>query len=269
MLKKFIALFLALLLLLSLCACGGKTGAGFRTLDVVGTKYYSTICRGGDKLAPVIEAAMSTLAGNGTISALSIQWLGKDRCCLEGDAGAFAALEELPEPRTLIIGVEQDFRPIAYEENGEAKGFCVDIAMAVGALLGWETRVQSISPDEVAAQLSSGNVDCVLGFDSGLVSAEDYSIGGCFMESDILLAVRTESEIKRVRDLKGLRVGTINDPAVLRAIRSSEKLTKHAEGATEYLSLSRCIEAMDKEWCAAVVLDSLMLAYYQAQQGQQ
>ena len=261
--KKILALVLILSLMLSLCGCGGKKESAFRTLDVVGTKYYSTICRGGDKLAPVIEAAMSTLAGNGTLSALTVHWLGSDRCCLEGDAGALAALEELPEPRTLIFGVERDFCPIAYEENGVARGLCVDIAMAIGELLGWETRVQSIAPDEVAAQLSSGNVDCVLGFDSGLVSAEKYSVGGCFMESDILLAVRSESELKRVKHLKGLRVGTVNDPAVRNAIRSSEKITKHAEGATEYLSLPRCIEAMDNGWCAAVVLDSLMLQYYQ------
>ena len=268
MLKKFIALVLALLLLLSLCGCGGKTDSAFRTLDVVGTKRYSTICRGGDRLAPVIEAAMSTLAGNGTISALSVRWLGSDYCCLEGDASALTALEELPEPRTLIFGVETDFYPMAYEENGHAKGICVDIANALGELLGSEVRIQEILPNEGAAQLASGNVDCVLGFDAGLVKVEEYSVGACFMESEILLAVRSESELKRVRDLKGLRVGTVNDPAVLKAIRSNEKLTKHAAGATEYLTLQRCIEALDAGWCAAVVLDSLMLRYYQLETGQ-
>ena len=51
-------------------------------------------------------------------------------------------------------------------------------------------------------------------------------------------------------------------PAVLAAVRSSEKLTKFASGATEYLSIERCVNALDMGWCAAIVMDSLMLSYY-------
>ena len=251
--------------MLCLCACGKENAAAFRSLETVGTKHYCVICRGGDKLAPVIDAAVQALAGNGNLSALMITWLGSDRCCMKGDAGAFAALTELPEPRTLNVGVEAEFYPIAYEENGVSRGLCVDIAAAVAQLLGWEVRIIGITPEEVETQLASGNIDCAVGFDAGLVSASKYSIGECFMESSILLAVRTESEIRRIKDLTGCRVGTVSDPSVINALRSDEKLTKYASGATQYLSLPRCIEALDLGWCSAVVLDSLMLAYYQHQ----
>ena len=260
--KRILALLLVLVMLAGLCACGSKTAAPFRTLETVGTKHYGSICRGGDKLAPVLLAAVETLAGNGTLSALSAKWLGSDRTCLEGDAAALSRLEELPEPRTLIFGVESDFFPLGYMENDEVRGFCADIAAAIGELLDWEVRLLCIQPDEVGAQLNSGNIDCALGFDTGLVSASKFTVGDCFLESDIILAVRSESEIHKMRDLNGLRVGTISDPVILKALRADEKLTKHAAGATEYLSLPRCIEALDKDWCAAVVLDSLMLAYY-------
>ena len=260
--KKLTALLLALLLLVGLCACKEESDAAFRTLEVIGTKHYGSICRGNDKLAPVIAAALKTLAGNGTVSALTAARMGSDRSCLEGDSGALAALEELPEPRTLIFGVEKEFYPVAYEENGEMRGLCPDLAFAVGELLGWEVRVIGIGPTEVEAQLASGNIDCALGFDTGLVKAEKFTVGSCFLESDILLAVRAESEIRKMRDLDGSRVGTINDPAVQKAVRSSEKLTKYASGATEYLSLTRCLEALDKGWCVAVAADELMLAYY-------
>ena len=263
--KRIIALLLAFLLLLPLCACGKTEPGAFRSLETVGTKRYSVICRGGDKLAAVIDAAMESLAGNGSLSAASVRWLGSDRSCLKGDRGALAALGELPEPRLLNIGVETDFYPISYMEGEEHRGMCVDIALAIGELLGWEVQLLSITPDEVGTQLSSGNIDCAVGFDSGLLKASEYSVGPCFLESSILLAVRSESEIKRVRDLAGTRVGTISDPSVLKALRSDEKLTKYASGATEYLSLKRCIEALDKGWCSAVVLDALMLSYYQMQ----
>lgn len=265
--KRILALILATLLLAGLCACGSKTAAPFRALETVGTKHYSAVCRGGDKLALTLMAAMETLAGNGTLSALSVRWLGSDRICMEGDAAALSRLEELPEPRTLIFGVEAGFLPLGYTENDEVCGLCADIAKAVGELLGWEIRLLGIDAEEVGAQLNSGNIDCALGFDSGLVSTSKFTVGDCFLESDIILAVRSESETKKLRDLDGTRIGTIDDPIILKAIRADEKITKHAAGATEYLSLDRCIEALDKGWCSAVVLDSLMLAYYRGSQA--
>lgn len=263
--KKIIVLLLAAICLFSLCSCGKEPSGAFRSLETIGTKHYCVICRGGDRLASVIQASMETLAGNGTLSALTIQWLGRDRCILSGNAGAFASLEELPEPRTLNIGVESEFYPIAYVDGEEPRGLCVDIAQAIGKMLDWEIQIISISSSEVDTQLASGNIDCAIGFDSSLVSASKFSAGSCFMESDILLAVRTESNVKRIKDLDGMRIGTVCDPTVIKALRSDEKLTKYATGATEYLSLTRCVEALDKGWCGAVAMDSLMLLYYQLQ----
>ena len=260
--KKCIALVLLLAMLASLAGCGQPEVSAFRAMEVLGEKQFCAICRGGDKLAALIEAALKTLAGNGQLPSITARWLGKDRSCMEGDVNALSALEELPTPRRLIIGVETDYDPIAFEENGTLRGMSVDLAEALGEIIGWEVMLLPITAEDVAAQLSSGNVDCALGFDGRIVKADKYSVGAPYLKSDIILAVRTESEVRRVRDLDGNRVGMIHDPAVLAAVRSSEKLTKHASGATEYLSLERCINALDNGWCAAVAMDSLMLSYY-------
>ena len=260
--RKLVAIALALAMLAALCACGQQEIGSFRALEVLGEKQFCAICRGGDKLAPVIGAALETLAANGTLPSITARWLGRDRSCLEGNAGALSALEEQPEPRRLIVGVESDFYPIGFQENGEVRGMSVDRANALGALLGWDVMILPITAEEVSAHLVSGNVDCALGFDTGLLSAEKFSVGAPYLKSEILLAVRTDSEIKRVRELKDCRVGVIHDPAVLKAVRKSEKLTKYASGATEYLSLERCVNALDNGWCAALAMDSLMLAYY-------
>ena len=260
--KRWIAFLLLLALLASLGGCGQQELSAFRALEVIGEKQFCAICRGGDKLADMIEASLKTLAGNGELSAITARWLGRDRSCMEGDVNALNRLEELPTPRKLIIGVETEYEPIAFSENGTLRGMSVDLAEAIGALVGWEVMLMPISAQDVAAQLASGNVDCALGFDPSIVSASKYSVGEPYLKSDILLAVRSESEIRRVRDLDGSRVGVIHDPAVLAAVRASERLTKHASGATEYLSVGRCINALDNGWCAAVAMDSLMLSYY-------
>ncbi len=260
--KKCIAILLLLALLASLSGCGETEVTAFRVLEVLGEKQFCAICRGGDKLAPLIDAALKTVAGNGQLTNITVRWLGRDRSCLEGDAAALNALEELPTPRRLIIGVETDYEPIAFEDSGTLRGMSVELAQAIGEIIGWEIMLLPITPDDVAAQLSSGNIDCALGFDVGIVSAEKFSVGEPYLKSNIVLAVRSESEVRRVRDLNGSRIGVVHDPAVLSAVRSSEKLTKHASGATEYLSIGRCINALDNGWCAAVAMDSLMLSYF-------
>ena len=260
--KKCIAMLLLLALLFSLGGCGQTEYAGFRALEVIGEKQFCAICRGGDKLAAVVQAALATLAANGTLSAITTRWLGTDRSCLEGDAGALAALEELPEPRRLIIGVEKDYYPLGYSENGALRGMNVDLANALGELLGWEILILPIGSEEISAHLVSGNVDCALGFDGSLVSASKFSVSEPYLKSDIIVAVRSESEIKRLRDLKDARVGVVNDGAVINAVRASEHLTKYAAGATQYLSVDRCVNALDNGWCAALAMDSLMLSFY-------
>lgn len=282
-LRRLSPLPLLCALLLSLAACGQSPsgGSAFRTLRVIGARQYSVICRKGDQLAPRVNAAMNVLAANGTLTALSNAWLGRSVITLDGDAGALDALPpETPAPtptpdpdalegetppapvhRTLIFGVEADFRPLSYLDNGTFSGLTVEIAQRVGETLDWPIAFQPISASEVAAQLASGNIDCAIGFDASLLSSEKFDIGVSYMESEIVLAVRSESEVRRLKDLQDQRIGTVDDPGVIAAVKADEKIVKYASGATVYLSPERCISALDNGWCAAVAIDELRLDY--------
>lgn len=262
--RRFSALLLVLALLLALLAgCGGGDPDSFRTLATIGTKHYCVITRTGDRTAPFVNAAMKALAASGTLGALSTQWLGENAITLSGDAGALGALEmdEALVGRTLIVGVADELYPLAYTENGALRGLSCDIAAAVGGLLGWTVQLQPIAPDEVDAQLASGNIDAALGFDPTGLKAARCETGVEFMQSDIVVAVRQGSEVRSLKKLGGARVGTVNDPVVSDAIRGDAKVTKYASGATIYLSPGRCIAALDNGWCAAVAMDALTLRY--------
>ena len=263
--KKTLSLLLIIVLCVSLCACGESENAAFRTLAALGTKQYAAICRGGDELGAAIDAALITLAQGGSISAISLRWLGKDRCTLSADAGTDTEATPATISRPLIIGVEQEFIPMAYDDGGKLTGMSVELAEAIGNVLCCEIRLQPIAPDEVGAQLSSGNIDCALGFDPGSVKSDKYHISPSYMESDIVLAVRPDSDVKRMKHLQGCRIGIINDPIVASVVKSTENLTKYADGATQYLSAERCVSALDNGWCTAVAMDSIMLSFAAAQ----
>ena len=271
--KRIRSLLLCAALLLSLCACGQSDAGAFRILENLGVKRYSVICRKDDKLAPLIDAAMVNLYRSGRLGTICTRWLGKDRISLTGGNPA----ESLPpvvtptpapegmEPesvaRTLIFGVEQDYEPMAFSESGMMRGMSVEIAEAVAQTLGMELALQPITAAELGTQLSSGNIDCALGFDPAEVKSEKYTTGVTYMESDMVLAVRQSSDIKRTRDLRDQRVGTVDDPLLEQSVKSNENITRYASGATVYLSAERCMEALDKGWCSAVAMDSIMLSY--------
>ena len=262
-LKRILSLILSAVLLLACCACGQPSVGAFRELEVVGTKQYGVICRKDDKIAPIVNAAVNYLAAAGTLDSVCTQWLGTSRITLDGDAEALKALElEGERPRTLIIGVEADFNPMAFRQNGEYVGMSIDIGNYIGYVLNWPVVFQPIMASDVGAQLASGNIDCALGFDPALVSSSKYDIGATYMQTDILLAVREDSEVKNLKDLKEQRIGITDDSVVQNALRANEKITKYAAGATVYLSAARCFDALDNDWCAAVAMDELRLIFF-------
>jgi len=268
-LRKIISALLILALVFSLCAltaCGDGDSKAYRVIETIGTKEYGSVCRYGDKAAAVVDAAMQVLSANGTLSSISVDWLGEDLISIEGDAEALVKLGETLEepiaPRKLIVGVEADMKPISFTEAGTTVGMSPAIAYAIGDLVGWEIQIIPISDGEVGTHLSAGNIDCAMGFGTENINAEKYSVGLSYMESEIALAVYSDSEVKKIKDLKEQRVGTICDPSVQSAILANEKLTKYASGATVYLSTTRCMNALEKGWCGAVALDSLLLSRY-------
>jgi len=259
--KKILCLLLTAVLVLSLCACGEDPSV-YTIIDTVGEKRYGTIFRLDDRVAEQVSAAMSVLAASGELSVLSTQWLGQDAICLAGSADAITALPEPPQPRTLIVGVENEAMPLSYTRDGEYTGMSVDIAVAIGRVLGWEIRLQPISSQDIAAQLSSGNIDCALGFGLDSVSAEAYTLGECYMTSEIVLMTKTEYDVHRIKDLEGEKIGAVKDAAVIAALEANEKVVKYVESVTAYLSPTRCMNALDKGWCAAVAMDRIMIKAY-------
>ena len=259
--KKLIALLLVASLCLCMGGCGEEQIGSYTVLEEIGTKQYATIYRTDDVVAPVVEAAMSSLAATGTLSRISATWLGSDMSLVKGNANALSEIE-MPPSRTLNIGVDTDAPPFAYTSGESLVGFSVDLAKAIGALIGWQVKIIPVKSAEIETQLSSGNIDCALGFAPECVDASGYELGTVFMESTIVLAVPENSEVKNIRRIRGERIGTISDPALEYAISSHDKISKHSDGATVYLTPPRCISAMENGWCVAIVMDILMLKAY-------
>ncbi len=260
--KKIIALLLVLALTLSLCACGQEQIGVFTVLKEVGEKHYATLYRQNDKVSQVVEAAMSVLAANGTLANISQSWLGSNKISLSGDADALTAIEEMPPSRTLIIGVDTDAPPYAYYSGGQLVGMSVDVARAIGSVLGWNVQILPVGSSEIETQLASGNIDCALGFAPECVSSESYTVGAVYMSGTIVLVVPQNSSVSAIRKIADRRVGTINDPALEAILAADDDVARHSSGITVYLTPPRCLSALENGWCVAIAMDELTLQSY-------
>ena len=114
-----------------------------------------------------------------------------------------AADNELPE---IVIGIDY-FEPYSYQvSNGEYKGIDVELAKEAFQRLGYQPKFENIVWEDKDELLADGTIDCLWSSYSMNGREDKYQWAGPYLYSRQMVAVRAESEIKKVQDLKGKRV---------------------------------------------------------------
>ncbi len=161
--KRILSLLLCAVMVLTLSSCAGdKKVSGYASVGNIGGEEFLVAFREGDKLRDIITAGMMALSQDGTLSQLSVRWLGDDVVTIPGSAEAAGWLQNQPQ-RVLILGYYVGSMPMCFEEGGQVIGFDAEMFAEICSRLGWELRFQAISRGSASVELASGNVDCVAG----------------------------------------------------------------------------------------------------------
>ena len=114
-----------------------------------------------------------------------------------------AADDELPE---IVIGMDY-FEPYSYQtSDGEYKGIDVELAEEAFQRLGYQPKFENIVWEDKDELLADRTIDCLWSSYSMNGREDKYQWAGPYLYSRQMVAVRAESEIKKVQDLKGKRV---------------------------------------------------------------
>lgn len=112
------------------------------------------------------------------------------------------------EQEPLIFLVNANIVPIAYEENGIAKGVVVDIAKALGEKLDRPIEVIAMEWPEAQAKVLSGEADALLQVNRTPAREASFSFSVPLLRSEFVIIRRLEDfDIHRESDLEGKRVG--------------------------------------------------------------
>lgn len=262
-LKKSIrlaALLLVLCLMLPLAGCGKVVGR-YRVLETLATQEFSIGYRENDYVRYYVDAALQTLAADGTVGTLAYKWFGEDKTSFSKNINALEQAGQAA-PRTLLIGVDADAFPMSYLDGETYSGFDVELAREVCSRLGWEAKFISIKAENAYVELSSGNIDVAWG---GLALARedvDYEVTSPYLTNDIVIVTLAQGGPKSLRGLKDGTLAMTVEQKYMDALASNEKLMerlgqiKRVSGGTQSL-----FDQLNSGAVNAIIVYSLALNY--------
>jgi ABC-type amino acid transport substrate-binding protein len=114
----------------------------------------------------------------------------------------------LIEEGRLRVGSDMNFAPFEFIEDGEEKGFDVELMREIAQRLGFEVEFVNTSFDTIFTQLAGGQFDAIISAIT-ITDERDQTIDFSepYFAANQALVVREDSDIESVSDLAGKRVG--------------------------------------------------------------
>lgn len=206
-----------------------------------------TACAGGEKESTT-QAASSVQEGE-----------AKE----ESAAGDAAAIDE---DGVFTVGFDQDFPPMGFVgEDGQFKGFDLELAAEVAKRLGMEIKYQPIEWAAKEMEIESGSIDCIWnGFT--INGREDaYTWSDPYMENKQVFVVKKESGIEGLGDLAGKSVEVQADSSAEAALKDKPDLTKSFGELRTVADYNTAFMDLEMGTVDAIAMD-VIVAGYQIQQ---
>ncbi|RRK09916.1 amino acid ABC transporter substrate-binding protein [Lactiplantibacillus garii] len=113
----------------------------------------------------------------------------------------------LQKSGTLTIGLEGTFQPYSYRKNGKLTGFEVDLGKAVAKKMGLKAKFVPTKFDSLIAGLNGNKYDVILNnMAENSQRKQKYLFSTPYIYSKAQLAVKKNSSIKKITDIKGKKV---------------------------------------------------------------
>ena len=183
----------------------------------------------------------------------------------EGDAAAeLTGWEYIQDKGELVVGLDDTFAPMGFrDESNNLVGFDVDMANAVGEILGVTVTFQPIDWDSKELELNSKRIDVIWnGLSVTPERMENMSMSKVYLNnSNILMTFNPEVVIDKEEDLAKYKIGTQADSSALHVMQSSDKFDLYAENVSEYRTFDEAILDMQAGRVDCIVVDQVLGEY--------
>lgn len=168
------------------------------------------------------------------------------------------------ERTQFVVGFDAEFPPFGYiDDNGDYVGFDLDLAQEVADRNGWELVRQPINWDSKDMELDSGTIDCIWNGFTYTGREDLYTWTAPYIDSNIMVVVKADSDIKTLEDLAGKRVAVQADSSGYYGIAGDEASEENKEWVASFELLEQvsdynmAFESLKAGTYDAVVVDIL------------
>jgi polar amino acid transport system substrate-binding protein len=135
----------------------------------------------------------------------------------------FGTLLALAAEKTFTVGFDANFKPYGYFENGEYKGFDLDLAREVARRNNWKLILKPIDWNAKDSELNSGMIDCIWNGFTINGRENSYTWSDPYVVNEQVVLVMKNSPVSSLKDLSGCKVAVQTDTPVQKAFNAGGK----------------------------------------------
>jgi len=211
-------------------------GDSFRMLEeqVSSEKYGIGFKLGNTELRDKVQTVLYAMKKDGKFDEIAKKWNLTDSVCLTVPEGS----DPSEAGRKFTVGFDAEFPPYGYkDDSGEYVGFDLDLAAEVCRRNGWELVKQPIIWDNKDMELESGSIDCIWNGFTINGREDKYTWSTPYVDNSQVVIVRSDSDIKKLADLKGKTVVVQADSSALAAFTGEDATKENQELARSFKEL--------------------------------
>lgn len=169
----------------------------------------------------------------------------------------------------IIVGLDDTFAPMGFrDEKGELTGLDVDLATAVGEVIGIPFELQPIDWSMKETELINGNIDLIWnGYTITPERQEKVLFSEPYLNNRQVVLVMADSDINTLADLSGKIIAVQAESSAVSAIEAKPEVSDTFGERVEFKTNNECLMDLEAGRSDAVVADEVLLRYYISQKG--
>ncbi len=177
-------------------------------------------------------------------------------------ADADTSLTDLQDKGAMVVGIDDQFPPMGFVEDGELTGFDVELSKLVAEKLGVEAEIQPIDWSAKEMELNSGNIDVIWnGYTITPGRIEQVEFTKPYLNNEQVLVVAKDASYQTKADLEGKVVGAQAESAGLDALKADPELSGAVADIPEYDDYMMALLDLGSSRLDAIAIDKILIGY--------
>ncbi len=164
----------------------------------------------------------------------------------------------------IVVGLDDTFAPMGFrDEANKLVGFDIDLANAVGEVLGVAVEFKPIDWNAKEMELSEKKIDCIWnGMSATPARQESMALTNKYLNNRIvIMTLNGDVKVASAADLANYKIGTQTDSAALEVIEANEAYASYKDNVTTYPTYDEAILDMETGRIDCIVVDEVLGEY--------